>query len=858
MTLPAPDVGNADRAARRRFVGPWLAPALALAAIGLAVATQVALTEGLDIDNVGVGFLVAICALGVAALFTSRGRIPRRVVTVSPMWELRLVIAVLGLAAFFRLHRFLEFPPGLWFDEAVNGTDAIQILERDHLTVWRETNYGHSTLYFYLLIASFRVFGFTVIAMRAVPVAAGLLAVAFFYLLSRKLVGTLPALGATALFGVSRYAVTFSRISWEASLQPLLEIMAVYFLFRALECGRRVDWLFAGGSLAAGLYTYVAFRIVPVVVVFLLLYAAATQWSLVRRHLAGLLLFVLSFVVVVAPLAQYAAQNPDQFLRRTREVSVFKQIDEEGSYAPLTNNLKATVEMLNVRGDPNGRHNLPGEPMLDELSAALLVLGAAVSLWSFRSWNRGFALGWLALGLLPSALTLTHENPSAIRAIGSLPPIFLLIALALEAIHRAVATNRFGIWTFASLAAVIVIASAGINYYDLFGRQAGSQAVYDSFQPSLRKAAELAHREADAYSVYVAPSFAGPALEVLTHGDHIQMLEPSRHVPLPLHERDALLILDPHQSALSSYLEALYPNLSVTREMDPYGRLEYIAVRVSAQENAALHTVRANYEGDLFQARVEPDLVNAWPMDMPAGLTFPFELTWRGVLDLRGEVQAIVLSSPGPIRFELVGVGRWQGEGSVVADVPSRIPLGLYRFSLWTQVRGPGTTSAQLRMSDGTTTSIPADAIVRDAPTDHGFLAMHFANAEWSGIPALWSIEPYAVPAARLAPKFSVAMEGRLEISEPGVYDWAVEAEWPVIVAIDKEIVVDASEPLGWRRVEGAKFLSAGFHELSIGYVNVGRTSFHVEWRRPGGDWSVLTGREVLLPPDARSQARGQ
>ena len=40
--------------------------------------------------------------------------------------------------------------------------------------------------------------------------------------------------------------------------------------------------------------------------------------------------------------------------------------------------------MFNYRGDGNGRHNLPGRPMLDDVTGVLFVLGIALSLWRWR------------------------------------------------------------------------------------------------------------------------------------------------------------------------------------------------------------------------------------------------------------------------------------------------------------------------------------------------------------------------------------------------------------------------------------------------------------------------------------------
>ena len=71
----------------------------------------------------------------------------------------------------------------------------------------------------------------------------------------------------------------------------MLEILAIYFIVRGLDRESRVSFAFGGVALAAGLYSYIAFRMVPIFVVLLLLYVAATQWRSIRSNVAGLAIF---------------------------------------------------------------------------------------------------------------------------------------------------------------------------------------------------------------------------------------------------------------------------------------------------------------------------------------------------------------------------------------------------------------------------------------------------------------------------------------------------------------------------------------------------------------------------------------
>ena len=201
----APAAPPADpRAGFTRALTAPLAPvALVIAAFVIALATQVTYAADAGFAGLWLGFVLAGVLFAAAAYGATRvpatadggaSWVSEGAIVLTRRQEWAILAAILRLAIFFRWFRFLEFPPGLWYDEAINGTDAISIIERDHLTVWRESNFGHSTIFFYLLIASFWLFDFTVFAMRMVPAIAGLAAVFAFYWLARWLAGPVPAL----------------------------------------------------------------------------------------------------------------------------------------------------------------------------------------------------------------------------------------------------------------------------------------------------------------------------------------------------------------------------------------------------------------------------------------------------------------------------------------------------------------------------------------------------------------------------------------------------------------------------------------------------------------------------------------
>ncbi|MBI5285168.1 MAG: glycosyltransferase family 39 protein [Chloroflexi bacterium] len=832
------------------------APMLAVAALLVALATQFSIARDMDIPFAGGGFVLAGLLFSGAAFASNRARRSETPpFALSRRWEIALLAGVIALAAFFRFYRFMEFPPGVWYDEAINGTDALWIMDHDRLTVWRQSNFGHSTLYFYLLIASFKVFGYSIFAMRLVPALAGLGAVFAFYFLARWLTGAVPALVATALLAVSRYAVTFSRISWEASLQPLLEIMAVYFFVRALETKSRIQFFLAGGSLAAGIYTYLGFRFVPFVMLFFVVYVAATEWRLLRSNIGGLVVYAASFVVVVAPLGQFAIRHQDLFLERTRAINVFREIDEKGSYDPLRSNIAATFKMMNVAGDKNGRHNLPGAPMLDSISAALLVLGAAASLWSIRSWRKGGMLGWLVLSVAPGAFTLSMENPSAIRTIGAIPPMFLLTGLAVAVLYRALAPSRTGVAVFGAIAFALVAASAGINYRDFYQRQMHSQAVYDAFQSSLTRVAELVAERAGSERVYVSGEFSHPLLEVVGRGKTYYGYSPARDLVLARGETDVLLIVDTRQFSMVPTLKRLYPHLTEDDYVDPFGRLYFKRIAIPSEDIDALHELHLTvHEGAdasgrvLFSGRGVIDREwRAGDLGTSGKVTAVWEgYLWRSGIGITDE---LAVGAPGTVAIEIDG--QPAASGVDYARASGAWPLGQHAVKITATIDRPGASTLAYTGDLGQgSAAMAADSLYGISAGERGFQVVYRDGRDFANPVIGFGHVPFAAPTDQQSTAQAVEYRAVFEAPATGEYQFVLDSGNSAQLFIDDELIVDNGGSHGPQRITGAASLEAGPHLLALQYLPLVRGDWLMFTLSPVVGWRMMDGSEVA-PPSA-------
>ena len=830
----------------------FAAGALAVAAVALALLTQFGITQGSPIPDVGYGFVAAALLFAAAAWLarrsssaTSAGAVPapQPLRLPSVRWELALLAGVIGLAIFFRFFRFTSFPPGIWYDEAINGTDALSIIDHDHITAWRTSNFGHSTIYFYLLIVSFRAFGYTVFAFRIVPAVAGLATVVAFYFLARWLLGAIPALVATALLAVSRFPVTFSRISWEASLQPLLEILSVYFLVRALETKRRLYFVLAGGALAAGLYTYLGFRFVPVMIAFILVYVAVAERRLLLRNLPGLALYAVSFAVIVLPLAQYAVRHQDEVLARTRDINVFKEIDQKHSYEPLKSNIRSTLKMINVAGDRNGRHNLAGAPAVDEVSAALIVLGLVVCAWSIRDWRKGSMAGWLALALIPGALTISIENPSEIRSVGAIPPLFLVAGLAVAFLYRVLTPTRVGAALFAVGAIGLVGGSTALNYHQLFGDQAHSKVVYDAFIPVYTDVGKVAASKAGTNDVWVAGDFFDhPVFRVLTRGKTVRRWTPSAQFVFPTDGRDVVLLMDARDFGMMPTLEHLYPNLRRNDHVDPFGRVYFSTVTIPASDVATSHALPLTLTPGGLSDASPP--ARTWTQgDLAGG---PVTATWDGYLwvSTYPGTTSISLESPGDVRIEIDGKQVAAGADTVTSP-PQDLAFGEHRVRLIANVSRPGATSASIAMGGA---PVAASTLLYGRGLgDKGFQAIFRTGADFSAPPA--QVTHVQFPIGALPPGTRTGeYRGVYTATESGTYGFALDAGSSAQLFVDDALVVDNGGGHPPRRVEGTIDLLSGPHIVSIQYSNPSPTAWTLYLRPPEAEWKLADGSEFTPP----------
>ena len=435
-----------------------------------------------------------------------------------------LLIAIMVLAAFFRIYDTKNLPPGLYPDEAMNGNNALESITTGEYKVFYPENNGREGL-FINVQALFLKF---LIPTRGTPepwmlrlpsVIFGILTVLGVYFLAKELFGyeirkgyegtknspennsyirnkfafrsEYIALLSAFFMATSFWHVNFSRIGFRAIMAPFFLTWALYFLlksFRVLSARRFTLYAVLGGiSFGLGFYSYIAYRATPLLVflIAIIYWWKNKEWSIRRKFLLSTFYFLLFTIIVAAPLGIYFLENPADFFGRTGQISIFE------SATPLKDlglNILKTAGQFNFYGDGNWRHNIAGAPELSWPMGIFFLVGAVLALVALvrktkpddEDFKRfGMLFLWLIIAALP--VVVSNEGiPHALRSILMIPAVMILAGFGAYSFFNLISASisptisRFFVF-------VVVVVIVIVSYNDYFIRWAKNPEVAGAF-----------------------------------------------------------------------------------------------------------------------------------------------------------------------------------------------------------------------------------------------------------------------------------------------------------------------------------------------------------------------------------------
>lgn len=369
-------------------------------------------------------------------------------------------------AGFFIFYKFNQIPSKISLDEIEFSRLALS-LQNSPYSSYSQMATGHATLYFYLILASFKLFGINNFALRFPAAFFGIVNVIVFYFIARiiflpsnkirqkLLVSVVPFL-LTAIFASLRWNFTFARFSFEATFLTFLELSSILSLLIFWK-NKKVRFLIIS-AISAGLafHSYYPGRIFFLLPIFGILFHQS-----VKARISNLILYFGVFAIIILPLVVYLAQSKDirfqqQFFFADHTLSAPKKV----AYFAI-NTLKLAF-MFTLTGDLNGRHNYPGKPILNPLVSSLFIFGFIMALFNIKNFYNQFFLIYLLLSLIPAALTYPAENPNLLRSFTSIVPMVYGIGYALvHFLGMAIEKKRN---TLLVLAVIIGIFAVSVMY----------------------------------------------------------------------------------------------------------------------------------------------------------------------------------------------------------------------------------------------------------------------------------------------------------------------------------------------------------------------------------------------------------
>jgi hypothetical protein len=517
-------------------------------------------------------------------------------------WHWTIMAALFLLAVLLRFPNLENAPPGLWFDEAEEGLLAQQLLEPEavHHT-FIGGFYTMGTIYLYILGIIIKLSGAGIWELRLLPAIGGSLMVPMLYVLGTRLYNWRVGLLAGGLLATSAWHINWSRIGVNPMPTFALDLAVYLCVMQGLRTGRLGYYAGAGVLIGLALQTYLASQVVPAVLVVLFAYRLITErMRFFRAVRAGIAVFVVSALLTFIPLGTFAVQHPETFTLRASAVTIFSSTGSEGRPDALAESIRRHLYMFNFRGDSNPRHNLPGEPMLDWLTASLFLAGLAACVLRIWRWQYLFPVVWFGASLSGGVLSLVFEAPQSLRTMENSVVSALVASIFLGAVWAALDArlpaalawwrnrskeraaparaprfrgNLASVPHLAVAAAVLLMPlwSGFANTDKYFKRQMNDMSVWLEMWGTNRALGELLASFSDEYRVYISPDRTSTPTSRYLAPNKKPEVWPGGHILPFVEEQKVAVLLGLTDEADVLVIKRLYPNAEVNMVYGPRG-----------------------------------------------------------------------------------------------------------------------------------------------------------------------------------------------------------------------------------------------------------------------------------------------
>ena len=228
----------------RKFLGqPWRGLALATA-LGLSIYMLWQL-PGMspEVSYAGVflawGLAITLCMLAFAPE-QLRAQLTSPIQWTTNRWMILTLACITLLALGLRTWNIDTIPFTVSGDEAAQGLESLRVLTGELRNPFATGWFAVPTMSFFFNSLSLRIFGTDIVGLRLPWALVGTATLLVTFLLVKQLTDWRLGLITSVLLTTYHYHIHFSRLGSNTIADPLLMTLALFFLYRALACGKLI------------------------------------------------------------------------------------------------------------------------------------------------------------------------------------------------------------------------------------------------------------------------------------------------------------------------------------------------------------------------------------------------------------------------------------------------------------------------------------------------------------------------------------------------------------------------------------------------------------------------------------------
>ena len=759
-----------------------------------------------------------------------------------PLFITLFLIAIIVMAVFIRIYNISELPAGLWYDEADNIMRAAQI-HAAPLDTPVFVPSTHLPSAFLIPIGMLQeITGPVWWNGRLVAMGFSVFLILGMFYFSREIFGPPWGLAAAFLASVMSWSLNWGRIGMHGITAAGFSACTGFLLWKSLIKWSPFWFFWTGFTLGIGMWFYAPFRLFPLIILVGFLLRMISDHPGWKKLFICIVSLAIPTIITTSPLIHYAYVNTDIFFKRTDQTFIMNHLSGSNPARAIWENLTEHISMFHVSGDPNPRHNLPFEPMLDDVTGALLIVGLIIVLSKWRRPLYLLFVFWLLIMLLPGILSVPWESPHSLRSIGVIPAV-IIIALFPVVLFWNLASSYSdfiirGITPFALLILFGLVGYLNLNVY--FGKQASHSEVFSNFSTAETiMAKEMAKHSQNGYTLYSSRQFLYSLTASVVSGNlHYESLFAPRDLPLSSEGvlNGAAIYLEPRDSGIYELLAEYYPSAKFRAITAPGAEHPILyEVLISRDQLRKITGVEATFRhGDLTVEKKIDRFSSKWVKDL-TDINLPATFMLESNLHVRRS---------GIYQFEVSGEGQLYIDDLPYFKYQDGISLGAGLHNI--RVEGmalteSGFTELLWGKYGDTLEPIPATELFIGQVRPMGLHGVLYKESQpmdsHIGIPT--DAFYYDSPVEGI---YEACWFGLLKVSIPGKYQFRLVGSEGMELFVNGIMVSEVIHHSSTEEVGGIN-LGEGDANIEVRYISSGEAPwFKIFWK------SEMSMNEVLIP----------